>query len=98
MATDAADEVAVAAGQVERDERAQAVADHHGRCGVEAVEQRHGVLGLLLDRGPHVRLGRAAGAVAAARIRDHAPGQVGPRRAARRPCTSSTDGPVPATE
>ena len=44
-------ERAMALGEVERDERAEAVADTTAGAGRQRAEQRGGVLGLLLDRG-----------------------------------------------
>ena len=55
-----ADEVAVAQQEVERDERAEAVARDERRSGIQAAQQRGRVLGLLGHRRAEVRLGRAA--------------------------------------
>ncbi len=64
------DEAAVALGEVEGDECAEAVAGDDGRAGVERPQHGGRVLGLLLDGRADVRLGRAARAVAAAVVGD----------------------------
>ena len=69
--TAARDEGAMALGEVERDERAEAVAAHDRRTGLQRTEHRRGILRLLLHRRAAIGLRSAARAVAAAVVGDH---------------------------
>jgi len=76
-------EGAMALGEIERDERAEALAAHHRHPGIQRGEDCGGILRLLLDRRAAIGLRSAARAVAAAVVGDHA-GLAGQRLRHRR--------------